>query len=79
MEDLYALNPDMIFLSEFGDTTLDTLKQMYGEDPVWQSLDAVKNDKLYTLEKALFHNKANKHYNESYKVMAEYLYPDFEF
>ena len=79
MEDLYALNPDMIFLSEFGDTTLDTLKQMYAEDPVWQSLDAVKNDKLYTLEKALFHNKANKHYNESYKVMAECLYPDFAF
>lgn len=79
MEDLYALNPDMIFLSEFGDTTLDTLKQMYAEDPVWQSLDAVKNDKLYTLEKALFHNKANKHYNESYKVMAEYLYPDLAF
>ncbi len=79
MEELYALNPDMIFLSEFGDTTLDTLKQMYGDDPVWQSLEAVKNDRLYTLEKALFHNKANKQYSQAYKVMAQYLYPDIEF
>ena len=42
MEDLFALDPDMILLSEFGNTTLDTLKDLYGEDPVWQALRAVQ-------------------------------------
>lgn len=79
MEDIYALDPDMIFLSEFGDTNLDTLKELYGNDPVWQELRAVKQGKLYNLEKGLFHNKANKLYNESYRTMAQYLYPDVEF
>jgi len=79
MEDLYALDPDMILLSEFGNTTLDTLKDLYGEDPVWQALRAVQEGNLYNLPKVLFHNKANKLYNESYRLMAEILYPDVEF
>ena len=79
MEDIYALDPDMIFLSEFGTTTLEILKERYGQDPVWQALRAVKENRLYSLEKALFHNKANKNYNQSYRVMAELLYPDAAF
>ena len=79
MEDLYALAPDLIFLSEFGDTNLDTLKELYGEDPVWNSLDAVKENKLFSLEKALFHNKANQKYDQSYRTMAQLLYPDMDF
>lgn len=79
LEDIYALDPDMILLSEFGSTTVETLDELYGESPVWQSLRAVKEGKVYGLEKGLFHNKANKRYNESYLTMAQYLYPDFEF
>lgn len=79
MEDLYALDPDMLFLSQFGSVTMDTLNEMVGEDPVWQSLRAVKEGRLYSLEKSLFHNKANKNYNEAYRKMAELLYPDAEF
>ena len=79
LEDMYALDPDMIFLSEFGDTNLETLNERYGEDPVWQALTAVQEGKLYNLEKMLFHNKANKNYNQSYRTMAGYLYPDYEF
>ncbi len=52
---------------------------MFGADPVWQELRAVKNHRVIALEKALFHNKANKNYNESYRTMAQYLYPDCEF
>lgn len=79
LEDIYALDPDMIFLSEFGDTTLETLNELYGEDPVWQALTAVQEGRLYNLEKMLFHNKANKNYNQSYRTMAGYLYPDSQF
>ena len=79
LEDIYALDPDMIFMSEFGDTTLETLNELYGEDPVWQALTAVQEGRLYNLEKMLFHNKANKNYNQSYRTMAGYLYPDSQF
>lgn len=78
MENLYALDPDIILLSEFGGTTLDTLKETYKDDPVWQSLRAVKEDRLYSLEISLFHNKANGRYGESYLTMAQLLYPGFE-
>ncbi len=79
LEDIYALDPDMIFMSEFGSTSVATLDELYGESPVWQSLRAVKEGKVYGLEKALFHNKANKNYNQSYRTMAQFLYPDYEF
>lgn len=79
LEDIYALDPDIIFLSEFGDTNVDTLDELYGDNPVWQELRAVKNGKVIGLEKGLFHNKANQRYNESYLTMAQYLYPDAEF
>ena len=78
MEDLFALDR-YDFAVEFGNTTLDTLKDLYGEDPVWQALRAVQEGNLYNLPKVLFHNKANKLYNESYRLMAEILYPDVEF
>lgn len=79
MEDLYAMDPDMIFVVEFGETSLSTLLDIYGEDPVWQALRAVQEGRVYNLEKGLFLNKANKRYNESYRIMAQYLYPDAGF
>lgn len=79
MEDLYALDPDMIFYSESGSNTLDTLLEIYGEDPVWKSLRAVKEGHVYSLSKSLFHNKANHLYDQAYLTMAQYLYPDAEF
>ena len=48
-------------------------------NPVWQSLSAVKNGKVFYLEKSLFHNKPNSRFAEAYKVLAQYLYPDAEF
>lgn len=75
MENLYALDPDMILLSEYGGTTLDTFKETYKDDPVWQALRAVKEGRLYSLETGLFHNKANRRYGESYLTMARMLYP----
>lgn len=79
LEDLYALDPDIIFFSETSTNTLDTLLEMYGENPVWQSLRAVQEGHVYSLSKALFHNKANKLYDQAYLTMAQFLYPDVTF
>lgn len=78
MENLYALDPDMIFLAEFGDASLETLRELHQDDPVWQSLRAVQEGQLFNLEKTLFHNKANRRYGDSYLTMAQMLYPGFE-
>ena len=79
MEDLYALDPDLILFSEYGEAALATLDELYGNDPVWQSLNAVKEKKIYALERTLYHNKANQNYDKAYRAMAEMLYPDIQF
>ena len=55
------------------------VEELYGDNPVWQSLDAVKNGRVYYLEKTLFHNKPNSRFAEAYQKLAEILYPDTAF
>lgn len=77
MEQLYVAAPDIILISARSSEE-DTQKQLLavvGEDPVWNSLQAVKNGVIY-LEKGLFHNKPNSRYEEAYLTMAKILYPD---
>lgn len=81
LEDLYALDPDYLFLSWYDEPgqMYDQLMDMVGDNPVWQDLRAVKEDHFYLLDKNLFHNKANHMYDEAYQVLAAYIYPDTEF
>lgn len=78
LEDLYAMNPDYLFLNWYGveGAMYDQLMEMVEGSPVWDSLSAVQNDRFILLDKGLFFNKANKRYSESYQTMAEFLYPD---
>ena len=81
LEDIYALDPDIIFVTVRMD--LDSakadLEEIVGDSPVWNELRAVKEGRLYYLDKGLFFNKANQRYDEAYRAMAEYLYPDHQF
>jgi ABC-type Fe3+-hydroxamate transport system substrate-binding protein len=52
---------------------------LYGDDPIWNALDAVKDGKVYFLQKTLFHNKPNRKFVDAYKILAEILYPDAVF
>lgn len=81
LEDLYAMDPDIIFVSEFGEPgfTMSELDRLVGDNPVWQGLRAITEGRMYTLDKSLYHNKANQRYNEAYLTMAKFLYPDHEF
>lgn len=80
MEEIYALNPDIILIPQTGaeGSTIAKIKEMLGDDPVWNALDAVKNDKVYYIEKGLFHNKPNQYYKDAYIAMFGYLYPNYE-
>lgn len=81
LEDLYALDPDYLFLNWYGEEgeMYDKLMSMVEGNPVWEGLRAVKDGHFYLLEKSLFHNKANKRYSEAYQAMAQILYPDAGF
>lgn len=81
LETVFAANPDIILVQcHVGKEGAEALvASLYGSNPVWQSLDAVKNGKVFYLEKTLFHNKPNSRFAEAYKVLAGYLYPDMKF
>ena len=81
IETIYKANPDMIFIQCIGseEAAKKSLNALFEGNPVWDSLEAVKNDKVYFLPKSLFHNRPNHFYNESYKMMAELLYPELKF
>ena len=81
LETVFAANPDIILVQcHAGKEDAEALvASLYGSNPVWQSLDAVKNGKVFYLEKTLFHNKPNSRFAEAYKVLAGYLYPDLKF
>ena len=81
LESVYAAQPDVIMVQCHG-TIEDAMAQVaneFGETVIWQSLDAVKNGKVYYLDKLFFHNKPNSRFAEAYQLMAEILYPEVHF
>ena len=81
MEDVFALDPDIILLPERGEAGAERAKfdQVYGENPVWLNLRAYKDGNVYNLERGLFHQKPNHRFNEAYLYLAQILYPNCNF
>ena len=81
LETVFAANPDIIIVQCHAgtDAAAQQVEETYGSNPVWQSLNAVKNGKVFYLEKSLFHNKPNSRFAEAYQKLAEILYPDADF
>ena len=81
LEDIYALDPDMILISDRSEPglTQTQLDAIVGNSPVWAGLRAVEAGRVIFLEKGLFHNKANRRYGDAYLIMAQYLYPEHDF
>ena len=81
LETVFAADPDIIIVQCHAgtDAAAQQVEETYGSNPVWQSLSAVKNGKVFYLEKSLFHNKPNSRFAEAYQKLAEILYPDVDF
>ncbi len=81
LETVFAANPDIIIVQCHAgtDAAEKQVEETYGSNLVWQSLNAVKNGKVFYLEKSLFHNKPNSRFAEAYQKLAEILYPDVNF
>lgn len=77
LETVFAADPDVILIQchAGADTAKAMVARLYGDNPVWQSLTAVKEGRVYYLEKNLFHNKPNSRFAEAYVTLAGYLYP----
>lgn len=81
LETVFTQKPDMILVQCHSDTeeVLGLMNSIYGDSVVWNALDAVKENKIYFLEKTLYHNKPNHRFAEAYQKLAQILYPDVAF
>lgn len=77
LEAVYAADPDCIVVQCHRDAALarQAVEDTYGDNPVWQVLRAVREGRVYYLDRALFHYKPNCRFAEAYRTLAEILYP----
>ena len=78
METLAEQNPEIIFVTSMGDADkikknmLDAVKS----NEAWQTIGAVKDNRLYFLPQDLFLLSPGLRYPEAVKVMAQLIYPE---
>lgn len=78
LETLYAADPDMILVQchTGTDAAKALIADTYGNNPVWNSLRAVKSGNIFYLDKTLFHNKPGRRFAEAYKILSGILYQE---
>lgn len=72
MEHILAQDPDYIFLVPQGDDTQGTqenLERFIAENPAWQELTAVKEGRVFPLEKRLYSLKPNALWADAYEQL----------
>ncbi len=77
VESIAIENPDMIFFTETGDDregTQAAIDALFDENPLWRELDAVKEGRVYVMEKRLYQLKPNSHWAEAYEKLEGILY-----
>lgn len=78
MEILAAQNPEIIFVTSMGD--LDEIKsnmtKAIAENAAWQTIGAVKDNRLYFLPQDLFLLSPGLRYPDAVRTMAQLIYPE---
>ena len=77
MEKIIEEDPDMIFIVQQGNDTEGTqqaLQDALTGNPAWAGLTAVKEDKVYHMDRKLFHFKPNNRWDQSYEQLEQILY-----
>lgn len=77
LESIILRNPDKIFFVEAGDEPEEiraAVAAMMAENPLWQSLDAVKEGEVYFMEKSLYNLKPNASFAIAYEKLESILY-----
>ncbi len=77
LEVIIQEDPDMIFITEQGSDS-EGIKKALGDaltnNPAWAGLTAVKEGRVYYMDKTLYHLKPNARWGEAYEQLAEILY-----
>jgi len=76
IEHILEQDPDYIFFVQQGDDEAGTkanIRRMMEDNPAWLELTAVKEDRVYVMDKALFGVKPNHRWGEAYEVVEEIL------
>lgn len=77
MEAILAADPDKILIVLQGADPEPAKAQLEGEvlsNPAWQQLTAVREDRVYYMDKDLYHLKPNARWGEAYDHLVEILY-----
>lgn len=76
MEAILNAEPDFIFIVTMGsaENAAKALKEQLTADPAWQTLTAVRENRVYSLEKELFQYKPNARWSEAYERLYSILY-----
>lgn len=76
LERILEADPDFIFFVQRGDDTegmMAYVENMMEENPAWQQLTAVKEGRLYFLDKNLYNLKPNHRWGEAYEKLEAIL------
>lgn len=76
VEKIIELDPDFIFITIMGsdeEKARDSYQKMLAENPAWNGLTAVKNERCVFLPTKYFHNKPNAEWDKAYEMLAEIL------
>lgn len=76
VESVIRQEPYRIFVVTMGSDTekaMDNLSRMMEENPVWGTLEAVRENRLYVMDRKLFNSKPNVKWAESYEKLSEIL------
>lgn len=76
VEHILQEDPDFIFFAQVGDDQekIDANVQKFIDDnPIWQELTAVKEGRVYSMDKALYNLKPNDRWGEAYEKLEQLL------
>lgn len=77
IESISLANPDYIFFVQAGsemDAVKENVDSLFRENPLWQELDAVKEGRMFFMEKRLFNVKPNSQWADAYEIVEKILY-----
>ena len=76
VEHILLEDPDFIFFVQLGDDTAGTqenIDRFLAENPAWASLTAVREGRVFHLDKTLYNMKPNARWGEAYLALEELL------
>lgn len=76
IERILEADPDYIFIVQRGDDTAgmkENVKNLLESDPAWGSLTAVREGRVYFMDKMLYNLKPNDRWGEAYQGLEEIL------